>query len=55
LDPGIRSGDSYLVNAEEERILTYVMREYPEPRPRNDQDAAREMARDLADIASHIG
>jgi hypothetical protein len=31
------------------------MRERPEPRPRDDQDAAREMARDLADIASHIG
>ena len=31
------------------------MREHPEPRPRDDTDAAQDMARDLAEIASHIG
>jgi hypothetical protein len=31
------------------------MREHPEPRPRNDTDTARDMSRDLAEIASHIG
>ena len=31
------------------------MREHPEPRPRDDRDAAQDMARDLAEIASHIG
>ena len=30
------------------------MREYPEPRSRDDRDAARDTARDLAEIASHI-
>jgi len=31
------------------------MRERPEPRPRDHTDAARDMARDLAEIARHIG
>ena len=31
------------------------MREHPEPRPRDDTDAAQDIARDLAEIASHIG
>ena len=31
------------------------MREHPEPRPRDHTDAAQDMARDLAEIASHIG
>ena len=30
------------------------MREQPEPRSRDDRDAARDTARDLAEIASHI-
>ena len=32
----------------------YAMREHPEPRARDDKDAALDMARDLAEIASHI-
>jgi hypothetical protein len=31
------------------------MRHNPEPRPRDDSDAAKDMARDLAEIATHIG
>ena len=31
------------------------MREHPGPRPRGDKDAAQDIARDLAEIASHIG
>jgi hypothetical protein len=31
------------------------MREHPEPRPRDHTDAAKDIARDLAEIASHIG
>jgi hypothetical protein len=31
------------------------MREHPEPRPRDDKDTAKDIARDLAEIASHIG
>jgi hypothetical protein len=31
------------------------MRQNPEPRPRDDQDAAQDIARDLAEIATHIG
>jgi hypothetical protein len=30
------------------------MREHPEPKPRDDKDAAQDLARDLAEIASHI-
>ena len=30
------------------------MPQHPEPRPRDDRDAARDTARDLAEIASHI-
>jgi len=30
------------------------MREHPEPRPRDDKDTALDIARDLAEIASHI-
>ena len=37
------------------RAYPYVMREHPEPRPRDHTDAAQDMARDLAEIASHIG
>jgi hypothetical protein len=31
------------------------MRQYPEPRPRDDTDAAKDIAKDLAEIATHIG
>ena len=31
------------------------MREHPEPRPRDDYDAAQDISSDLAEIASHIG
>jgi len=31
------------------------MRQHPELRPRDDQDATKDIARDLAEIASHIG
>ncbi len=31
------------------------MREHQEPRPRDDKDAAQDIARDLAEIAYHIG
>jgi hypothetical protein len=31
------------------------MRQHPEPKPRDDKDAAKDIARDLAKIASHIG
>jgi hypothetical protein len=31
------------------------MRKHQEPRPRDDKDAAQDIARDLAQIASHIG
>jgi hypothetical protein len=31
------------------------MREHPEPRPRDHTDVAKDMARDLADIAGQIG
>ena len=31
------------------------MREHQEPRPRDDRDATKDIARDLAEIASHIG
>ncbi len=31
------------------------MRQHPEPRPRDDTDAVQDIARDLAEIASHIG
>jgi hypothetical protein len=30
------------------------MRKHPEPRPGDDTDAAKDIARDLAEIASHI-
>jgi hypothetical protein len=30
------------------------MREHPEPRPRDGKDVAQDIARDLAEIASHI-
>jgi hypothetical protein len=43
------------VNAESQRILTYGMRKHQEPRPRDDRDAVQDIARDLAEIASHIG
>ena len=43
------------MRVEDERILTSGMREHPDPRPRDDRDAARDTARDLAEIASHIG
>jgi hypothetical protein len=43
------------VNTEDERILTCGMREHPEPKFRDDHDTARDTARDLAEIASHIG
>jgi hypothetical protein len=31
------------------------MRQYPEPRPRDDRDAVKDIAQDLAEIATHIG
>jgi hypothetical protein len=31
------------------------MRQNPEPRPRDDRDATKDIARDLAEIATHIG
>ena len=31
------------------------MRQHPEPRPRDDRDTAKDIAQDLAEIASHIG
>ncbi len=31
------------------------MRERPEPKPRDDRDAAKDMAKDLAEIVSHLG
>ncbi len=31
------------------------MRQHPEPRPRDDRDATKNIARDLAEIATHIG
>jgi hypothetical protein len=31
------------------------MREHPQPRPRDDTDAAKDMARDFAEMASHLG
>jgi radical SAM superfamily enzyme YgiQ (UPF0313 family) len=43
------------VNAGDERILTCGMSKHPEPRPRDDRDAAKDIAQDLAEIASHIG
>jgi hypothetical protein len=42
------------VNLEDERILTYDMHGHPEPRPRDDKDAAQDIARDLADIAGQL-
>jgi hypothetical protein len=31
------------------------MRQHPEPRPRDHRDATKDIARDLAEIATHIG
>ncbi len=31
------------------------MRQHPQPRPRDDRDATKDIARDLAEIANHIG
>jgi hypothetical protein len=31
------------------------MRKHPEPRPRDDRDATKDIARDVAEIATHIG
>jgi hypothetical protein len=31
------------------------MPQHPQPRPRDDQDAAKDIARDLPEIATHIG
>jgi hypothetical protein len=31
------------------------MRQNPEPRPRDDRDATKDIARDLAEISTHIG
>jgi hypothetical protein len=31
------------------------MRQHPEPRPRDDRDAVKDVARDLAEVATHIG
>jgi hypothetical protein len=51
----VRTPRPGLVRAEEACTLTCVMRKHPEPRPRDDKDAARDTAGDLAEIASHIG
>jgi len=37
-----------------ERAYPYLMREHSEPRPRDDKDAAQDIARDLAEIVSHV-
>jgi hypothetical protein len=37
------------------RTYPYTMRQHPEPRPRDDRDAVQDIARDLAEIASHLG
>jgi hypothetical protein len=31
------------------------MRQHPEPKPRDDRDTVKDIAQDLAEIASHIG
>ena len=36
------------------RSYLYLMREHPDPRPRDDRDAAQDIARDLADIAGQL-
>jgi hypothetical protein len=36
------------------RAYPYAMRQHPEPRPRDDKDAAQDLARDLADIAGQL-
>jgi hypothetical protein len=36
-------------------LAACLMPQHPEPRPRDDTDAAKDIARDLAEIASHIG
>jgi hypothetical protein len=43
------------VKPEDERILACGMPKHPEPKSRDDQDTVRDTARDLAEIASHIG
>ena len=43
-----------MVNTADARILTYGMREHPEPRPTDDHDAAQDLARDLADLAGQL-
>jgi hypothetical protein len=37
------------------RTYPYSMRQRPEPRPRDDRDATKDIARDLAEITTHIG
>jgi hypothetical protein len=37
------------------RTYPYGMRKHPQPRPRDDRDTVQDIARDLAEIASHIG
>jgi hypothetical protein len=36
------------------RAYLYGMRQHPEPRPRDNKDAAQDIARDLADIARQL-
>ncbi len=42
------------MNPGDERILSCGMREHPEPRPRDEKDAAQDIARNLADIAGQL-
>jgi hypothetical protein len=50
-------GPATITYAGERRGQTYpyTMHKHPEPRPRDDQDATKDIARDLAEIATHIG
>jgi hypothetical protein len=50
----VRTPQLGLVNAGDERILTCGMREHPEPRPRDDKDAAQDTTRDLAETAGQL-
>jgi hypothetical protein len=36
-------------------MYPYTMRQHPESRPRDHRDATKDIARDLAEIATHIG
>ena len=42
------------MNADEERILNYAMRKRPEPKAKDDKDTAKDLTRDLTDIAGQL-